>query len=339
MVEALGTTNTQRNRVGCTDRVQRLVNAFPLWVLIASVVALFHPAAFTWFRGPLIPWGLGIIMLGMGLTLRGDDFLNVLRAPKPIVGGVVLQFTLMPSLGFVLGRWFSLPPQLAAGLVLVACCPGGTASNVVTFLARGNVALSVSMTSLSTLLAIATTPWLTTWLVGNRVPVDPWGLFWSTIQVILLPVATGLLLRRGAPGVARRLLPWAPLVAVLLVTLIVASIIGSSRNEILEAGLRLLGAVAALHAAGFGLGYVLATLGGGAPNDVRTIAIEVGMQNSGLGVVLARQNFASPLVAIPCALSSLVHSLLGSALAGVWRHWPPADRGRPGRKNCEPDRM
>lgn len=339
MVEALGTTNPPRNRVGCTDRVQRLVNAFPLWVLVASAVALVHPAAFTWFRGPLIPWGLGIIMLGMGLTLRGEDFLNVLRAPRPILGGVILQFTIMPSLGFALARWFSLPPHLAAGLILVACCPGGTASNVVTFLARGNLALSVSMTSLSTLLAIGTTPWLTTFLVGNRVPVDPWGLLWSTIQVILLPIAAGLALRRGAPGVARSLLQWAPLVAVLLVTLIVASIIGSSRSEILDAGLRLLGAVAALHAAGFGLGYALATLGGGAPNDARTIAIEVGMQNSGLGVVLARQNFASPLVAIPCALSSLVHSLLGSALAGVWRRWPPAGHEPRGGTNSEPDRM
>lgn len=303
--------------------MQRLVNAFPLWVLTASAMALLHPPAFTWFRGHLITIGLGIIMLGMGLTLRAEDFTRVLRSPRTILGGVFLQYTVMPALGYGIARSFDLPPEFAAGLVLVACCPGGTASNVVTFLARGNVALSVSMTALSTILAIGLTPWLTTWLVGSRVPVDPWGLLWSTVQVVLLPLACGLGLRRSSPRWTARLLPAAPLTAVVLITLIVASIIGSGRNEILDAAGRLLLAVITLHACGFALGYALAVGWSGERNDARTIAIEVGMQNSGLGVVLARQNFASPLVAIPSALSSLVHSVLGSILAGVWRRRPP----------------
>lgn len=303
--------------------MQRLVNAFPLWVLTASAAALVYPEAFTWFRGHLITAALGIIMLGMGLTLRGEDFARVLQSPRAVLGGVALQFTVMPTLGYVIARGFELPPEFAAGVILVACCPGGTASNVVTFLARGNVALSVSMTALSTILAIGLTPWLTTLLVGSRVPVDPWGLLWSTLQVVLLPLACGVGLRRGSPRWTALLLPAAPLVAVVLITLIVASIIGSGRDEILSAGGRLLLAVMTLHAGGFALGYALAATWSEERKDARTIAIEVGMQNSGLGVVLARQNFASPLVAIPSALSSLTHSLLGSVLAGVWRRLPP----------------
>lgn len=297
------------------------------------------PPAFVWFQGPLITVGLGVIMLGMGLTLRAEDFLAVVRIPRPIVSGVLLQFTVMPTLSFVLARGWSLPPDLAAGLILVACCPGGTASNVVTFLARGNVALSVSMTALSTIVAIVATPWMTTMLVGSRVPVDPWGLLASTIQVVLVPIACGLALRRWAPRLTERVLPAAPATAVLLITLIVASIIGSGREEILEAGPRLFAAILCLHAGGFLFGYGLARLCGSAPIDARTISIEVGMQNSGLGVVLARQNFASPLVAIPAAISSLAHSLLGSVLAGVWRRQTPAPGPEPHNRSEHRDRM
>lgn len=295
-----------------------LVAAFPVWVLVASAIALAYPPSFTWFRGPLITIALGLIMLGMGLTLVPADFQRVARTPRDALLGVALQFGVMPLLGLGVGWLFALPRPFAVGLILVSCCPGGTASNVVAFLAKANVALSVTMTALSTLAAVLLTPILTTLLVGNRVPVDPLGLLWSTVQVVLLPVGLGLLLRHRFPRFVHHVLPIAPLAAVILITLIVASIIGAGQRSILDAGLPLIGAVILLHTLGFGLGFALSRRWVDAA-AARTIAIEVGMQNSGLGVVLARQNFADPLVAIPSAISSLVHSLLGSALAGLWR--------------------
>jgi BASS family bile acid:Na+ symporter len=185
-----------------------------------------------------------------------------------------------------------------------------------------DVALSVAMTAVSTTLAIVMTPVLTAWFAGSRIDVPVGGLLLSTVQVVALPLAGAALLKRWAPGVTRRLLPVAPLLAVAMITLIVASIIGGGRDAILAAGGRLLLAVASLHAGGFLLGYIGARLGGGDERSARTISIEVGMQNSGLGVVLARQNFADPLVAIPSAISSLFHSLIGSLLAAAWRRMP-----------------
>lgn len=299
--------------------IERLTRAFPLWVITAAVVALVEPRYLTWFSGPLLTWGLGLIMLGMGLTLQVADFTRVAQAPVTVATGLVLQYTVMPSLGWAMGYAFSLPTPFAVGLVLVACCPGGTASNVVTFLARGDVPLSVTMTAVSTLLAAMMTPVLTELLAGSRVEVSVVGLLVSTLQVVILPVIAGLALTRLAPRTTARLQTVAPLAAVITIALIVGSILGAGRDDVLAAGLRLMGAVASLHAGGFALGYVLARFARRTETAARTIAIEVGMQNSGLGVVLARQHFASPLVAIPCAISSLTHSVMGSVLAAWWR--------------------
>lgn len=301
-----------------------LTNAFPLWVLAGSIAALVHPPLFTWFSGPLIPIGLGVIMLGMGVTLELDDFRRVIQRPMLVLLGVILQYTVMPGLGWAVARVFDLPTPFAVGLILVACCPGGTASNVVSFLARADVPLSVTMTAVSTLLAVLMTPALTLLLAGNRIDVPARGLLVSTVQVVILPVLVGVLLKRYAPRLSAAVLPAAPLAAVVTITLIVASIIGAGRREILAAGPSLVAAVFALHAGGFLFGYGLSRLVGSDVIAARTISIEVGMQNSGLGVVLARQNFTNPLVAIPSAISSLFHSLIASALAGVWRR--TADR-------------
>jgi BASS family bile acid:Na+ symporter len=304
-----------------------LTAAFPLWVLAASLLALYRPALFTWFSGPLIPVGLAVIMLGMGLTLDVSDFRRVATRPRLVALGVVLQYTVMPLLGWSIARLLDLPPPLAAGLILVACCPGGTASNVITYLARADVPLSVTMTAASTLLAAVMTPALTALLASSRIDVPAAGLFVSTVQVVVLPIAGGLLLNRRAPALTRAILPAAPLAAVAMITLIVASIIGAGRREILEAGPSLVVAVFLLHTGGFAVGYLLARLLSSGELAARTISIEVGMQNSGLGVVLARQNFASPLVAIPSAISSLFHSLIASVLAGIWRR--SSSRRRP----------
>ncbi|CAI5493782.1 unnamed protein product, partial [Closterium sp. Naga37s-1] len=265
----------------------------------------------------------------MGLTISVDDFRRAVLMPRELLAGVLLQYTVMPCLGALIAR--CLPPHLSAfatGLVLVACCPGGTASNIVTFLARGNVALSVLMTTFSTLLAVVMTPLLTSLLAGRFVPVNGAALFMSTLQVVMLPVFTGCLLARLFPTVARHLALFSPVLAVLTVTLIVAGAISGSAATIRGAALPLLLCVLALHGLGFALGYLL-------PRAVlrldesssRTISIEVGMQNSVLGVVLAMQHFPDPRVAAPCAVSSVMHSLCGSLLAAAWRATPAKEGG------------
>ncbi|HNV85406.1 MAG TPA: bile acid:sodium symporter family protein [Candidatus Omnitrophota bacterium] len=296
-----------------------LTNAFPFWVFIASLISLYHPPAFTWFSGPMIPAGLGIIMLGMGLTLSVEDFKGILKYPGWVITGILLQYTIMPFLGWSLSYAFNLPAPLAVGLILVSCCPSGTASNVVNYLARSNVALSVTMTAFGTFMAVALTPVLTAWLAGSRIHVDAWGLFLSTVQVVIVPIVLGVLMNRFFPKVTQKLTVISPLVAVIFITLIVASIVGAGQEYILKSGARLILAVFTLHSLGFLLGYLAGRIF--LKNEIasRTISVEVGMQNSGLGVVLARQNFSSPLVAIPCAISSVFHSVLASLLASVWR--------------------
>ena len=296
--------------------------AFPGWVLLASLAALWRPGMFTWFSGSLITYGLGCIMLGMGLTLEVDDFRRVLRRPAPIGLGVALQYGVMPLLGWTVAWALDLPREFAVGLILVSCCPGGVASNVISYLALADVPLSVSMTAVSTGLSVLMTPALTAMLASSRIDVPAAGLLLSTVQVVILPIVLGLLLRRYADKLTRAVLPYGPFASVLLITLIVASIIGSSRTAILESGDLLIVAVFALHAGGFFFGYGLTRLVSPRVPTARTVSIEVGMQNSGLGVVLAGQHFTSPLVAVPSAISSLFHSLIGSVLAGIWRATP-----------------
>ena len=306
--------------------VTAIVRLFPLWVTVAGVAALVYPPAFTWFLDyGLVTPGLQIIMLGMGLTLEFSDFARVARTPAPIVWGVLLQYTVMPLVGWGTGYLFDLPAPFAVGLILVCCCPGGTASNVIAYLAKADVALSVSMTAFSTMLAAACTPLLTTWLAGSRVDVDAWGLLVSTAEVVLLPVVIGLVLHRYLPKVTEKILPFAPAAAVVMIVLIVAAILGVQKEAVLESGLRLLAAVVTAHAAGFFLGYVLGGLTGGFGNVARTISIEVGMQNSGLGAVLAQAHFANSLTAIPSALSAMTHCIIGSAVAAWWSRRPPKE--------------
>ncbi len=296
---------------------------FPAWVLAAALLALWQPSLFTWFSGPWIVWGLALVMLGMGLTLNVADFAAVLRLPGAVAVGFAAQYTIMPLLGWSVGKMLALPAPFAVGLILVACCPGGTASNVVTYLARGNVALSVLMTMCSTLAAVVMTPLLTGWLAGAYVPVDAWGIFLTTAQVVLAPVLVGLLLHHRAPRLTGFVLPAGPIMSVLVISLIVGSIIGQNATAIFAHGGQLLIAVTLLHGGGFFLGYVLGRLSGFDLGVTRTLSIEVGMQNSGLGAVLAKTRFAAePLTAVPSALSSICHSLLGSLLAAWWRRRP-----------------
>ena len=297
--------------------IEPFTRSFPFLVTACALIALSHPPSFTWFSGLWITYGLGGIMLGMGLTLQWRDFNQVFKAPKWVLCGILLQFTIMPFLGWVLGILFQLPPFFAVGLILVASCPGGTASNVIAYLAKANVALSVTMTSVSTLAAIIMTPLLTSYLSGSYLEVDALGLFYSTLKVVLFPVALGVILNRFLPKVTQKIIPFAPPIAVILITLIVASIIGQGKEIILNSGIQLLGAILILHLLGFLLGYIVSKTIFKNEAVSRTIAIEVGMQNSGLGAVLARENFINPATAVPSAISSLVHSIYGSIFASI----------------------
>lgn len=303
-------------------------NAFPFWVVLGALLALWHPPWFVWFRPFIVP-GLAVIMLGMGLTLQVSDFRRALRMPRTLAVGFAAQFTAMPFLGWCIAHTLQLERDLAVGLILVACCPGGTASNVVTYLARAHVALSVLLTMASTFGAILMTPLLTQALAGTLVPVPALKLFLDTVQVVLLPVLAGIALHHRFPRWTRAILPLAPVVSVLTIAMICAAIIGLNADLLRRGGGRLLLAVGLLHAGGFTLGYVIGRLAGYDALVRRTLSIEVGMQNSGLGVVLA-DNFRNPvtgiaLAAVPCAVSATVHSVFGSLLAGVWRlRTPPA---------------
>ena len=299
--------------------LQKFTAAFPWIVTLFSFGALIHPPFFIWFSGSLITLGLGGIMLGMGLTLQASDFKQIVKHPKWVLVGIGLQFIVMPSLGWGLGKAFNLPPFFAVGLILVACCPGGTASNVIAYLAKTNVALSVCMTTLSTLAAIIMTPFLTSQLSGNYVNVNAMGLFYSTLKVVLFPILLGVILNRYFPKRTAKVLPFAPPVAVLLIILIVASIIGQGKEIILNSGISLILALMSLHVIGFALGFFISLWLFKNWGVAKTISIEVGMQNSGLGVVLARENFTNPMVAIPAAVSSLIHSLLGSLFVSLFK--------------------
>ncbi len=305
-----------------------ITNLFPVWVLLCCAGALIEPAAFTWVNRTLIIWGLGVIMLGMGITLSIDDFKRVLIIPRSVATGMAAQFLLMPLCAWTLAHILDLPVPFKVGLILVACCPGGTASNVVTYLARANVALSVLMTMCSTAAAVVLTPLLTGWLAGEYVPVDGWALFMSMIKIVLLPLVMGISLHHLFPRAVRYVLPVGPLVAVIVIALICASIIGSNAGAVKESGLVLLSAVAMLHLSAFTSGYLFAWLFGYGEIIRRTISIEVGMQNSGLATVLAKNHFSDPLTAIPCAISAVTHSVIGSIAAVFWRTRQPGKSGR-----------
>jgi BASS family bile acid:Na+ symporter len=316
--------------------IHRLTNLFALWTILGTAWAWFVPEHFLWvvdgrFRPlgqPLVSVMLGLIMLGMGLTLSFDDFKRITKIPKCVGAGVALQFTVMPLAGISLAMLFGLETGLAVGLILVACCPGGTASNVVAYLANANLALSVTMTMASTLIAVLATPLLTGLLAGKYVEIDQWGLFVNMVSIVLLPVIAGVLLNRYLPKATEKIAVISPLASVIVVVLIVGGIIANSKALIEQHFGVLMLAVLLLHVFGFGLGYLITKALGFGVEEQRTISIEVGMQNSGLGSSLASTptfvaQFANPMQAalapVPSAISAVYHVVIGSFLAAIWR--------------------
>lgn len=316
--------------------LRTITNNFALLTVVGVALAWVYPPAFTWMTDgsiqvagqPLLSVALGLVMLAMGLTLTFEDYRSLAKLPKALLAGVALQFAVMPLAGFGIAQIMGLEQGLAVGLILVACCPGGTASNIVTYLARGNVALSVAMTMASTLAAVALTPLLTGALAGAYVAIDRWNLLVNMVAVVLVPVVLGTLLNRLFPRAAGAVSGFLPLVAIVLVILIVGGIVGGAKAQIAEHAGVLLAATFLLHALGFGLGLLIARLLGLGTIEARTISIEVGMQNSGLGSGLAKTpafaaQFAdiaqAALAPVPAAISAVWHVLIGSFLAAWWR--------------------
>ncbi len=258
-------------------------------------------------------------MLGMGITLKFSDFNILFKNPKWTIVGVLTQFSVMPFLGWSISRIFGLPDFFAVGLVLVSCCPGGTASNVIAYLSNLNVAFSVSMTFISTALGVILTPLLISNISGELINVDLKGLIFSAIKVVLLPVFLGLVISKYFPSLTKRMIIYSPSVSVVLIVLIVASIIGEGKEIILQSGINLIISVMILHLLGFILGYIISFTFLRDKKLSKTICIEIGMQNSGLGVVLAKENYVNTSTAIPSAISSLVHSIYGSIFVSIFK--------------------
>ncbi|KAG7590597.1 Bile acid:sodium symporter/arsenical resistance protein Acr3 [Arabidopsis suecica] len=297
--------------------------AFPIWVSLGCLLGLMRPSTFNWVTPNWTIAGLTITMLGMGMTLTFDDLRGAFSMPKELFAGFVLQYSIMPLSAFFVSKLLNLPPHYAAGLILVGCCPGGTASNIVTYIARGNVALSVLMTAASTVSAVIMTPLLTAKLAKQYITVDALGLLMSTLQVVLLPVLAGAFLNQYFQKLVKFVSPVMPPIAVGTVAILCGYAIGQNASAILMSGKQVVLASCLLHISGFLFGYLFSRLLGIDVASSRTISIEVGMQNSVLGVVLATQHFGNPLTAVPCAVSSVCHSILGSALAGIWRRSAP----------------
>ncbi|WP_430481542.1 bile acid:sodium symporter family protein [Rossellomorea marisflavi] len=293
---------------------------FALWVILVAVVAYFIPAPFLPLGG-YITILLGVVMFGMGLTLKPVDFQLVVKKPLPVIVGILAQFLIMPLGALLIAYLLGLSDQLAAGLVLLGSVPGGTASNVMVYLARGNLALSVAMTSLSTLLAPLATPLILLGLAGQWMPVDPLAMFLSIFQVIIVPITLGIIVQKLLPGIVEKSLEIIPLISVLAIMTIVTAVVSANAPSIRTSGAIIFVAVMLHNLLGLTLGYVAAIIMKLKEGDRRAISIEVGMQNSGLGVALATAHFG-PLAALPSVIGAVWHNISGPILATYWSKKP-----------------
>ncbi|GAA1282372.1 bile acid:sodium symporter family protein [Brachybacterium alimentarium] len=305
------------------DRSARIaVSVFPALILLAAAFGFFVPDVGQ-MLAPHTSLYLGVIMFAMGLTLTLPDFGLVARRPLPVLIGVVAQYVIMPLVGLGVSLLLQLPPELAVGVILVGCAPGGTSSNVITYLAKADTALSVTMTSISTLLAPLLTPLLTLWLAGSYLPVDAGSMAMSIVKMVLIPVIGGLVVRLVLGKLVDTVLPALPWVSVAGISLVVIAVVSGSTEAIVSAGAIVLLAVVLHNALGYLIGYWAARLLRQGERAARTTSIEVGMQNSGLAATLAASAF-SPAAALPAAIFSIWHNLSGAMLAMYYRR--SADR-------------
>lgn len=288
-------------------------------IVVAALALIFPDPTKAVFKTSYINTLLGIIMFGMGLTLRFEDFVVVFTKPKSVIFGILAQFIIMPTLAWLLVKIFQLPPELAIGVILVGTCPGGTSSNVITYLSKGDVALSVGMTACTTLLAPIVTPLLTLVFAGQGIEVNPVGMFLSIIQVVIVPIAVGILVNKFFSKFAHNLAVVLPVVSILGISAIVAAVVSANAQKIMNVGVLIM-VVVILHnmlgyLAGFAVGKALKL----SPAQAKAISIEVGMQNSGLATSLATTHFAAyPLAAVPGAVFSVWHNVSGAIMANIY---------------------
>jgi BASS family bile acid:Na+ symporter len=307
-----------------------ITRLFPLWALLLSLLAYTTPATFI----PIGPWVsalLMLIMFGMGVHLKLDDFKRVLSRPAPVAAGIFLHYLLMPLAAWLLAMLFRMPPDLAAGMVLVGSVASGTASNVMIYLAKGDVALSVTISAISTLVGVFATPLLTRLYVNADIQVDVMGMLLSILQIVVIPIALGLVVHHLLPSLVKRLEPVLPAFSMLCILAIISAVVAGSAGNIATVGPVVILAVMLHNAIGLLGGFWGGRLFGFDESTCRTLAIEVGMQNSGLAAALGKIYF-SPLAALPGALFSVWHNLSGSLLAGYWSGRPVREAGQRKRR-------
>ena len=296
--------------------IKFITNLFPLWVILFAVIAYLVPAPLKPYGG-IIPWLLGVVMLGMGLTMSLNDFKLVLKRPEDVLAGVLLRFAIMPGVAFCVSKALGLSPSLAAGLILVGCCPSGTASNVMTFIAKGDTALSVMVSSINTMLAPIVTPFIFMFLAGDLLPVEAGGMIYDILKIVLAPIAVGVAINMVAGGAIQKAVKIVPLVSVLAIIAIITIVVALSATKLATVGLIAFVAVVLHNAFGLGLGYGASRGLGMNHKKSKAMCFEIGMENSGLAVALAIAHL-DPVAAIPGAIFSVWHNFSGSLLAEHW---------------------
>ena len=306
---------------------------FALWVIIFACIAYNAPSYFT-FLAPYISILLGIVMFGMGLTLRAKDFSEVFTRPLEVIIGILGQFIIMPLTAWGLCKVLGLSDEIAVGVILVGCCPGGTASNVMTYLGKGDVPLSVTVSSCTTVLAPIVTPALIYLFANQWVEVDPYGMFMSIVNIVILPIVAGVIINSFFGKFVRNVVVALPLISVFAIVAIVIAVVAVSQQKIAETGLIIFAVVVLHNGLGLALGYLLAKVCGMSIAKRKAISMEVGMQNSGLGVALAMAHF-SPLAAVPSAIFSVWHNISGPILATIYANIKnsPEDDAKMNRKD------
>lgn len=289
------------------------------FVILIAAIALFYPTTLNWIKTSYVNTLLGIVMFGVGLTLKLEDFKIVFSRPKDVIIGCLAQFTIMPLVAFGLTKIFNLPVELAVGVILVGTCPGGTSSNVMTYLSKGDVALSVGMTGVSTILAPLLTPFLTYVLAGQSVDVNILNMFLSIIKVVILPIALGFVMNKLFSQFTNRIVKVLPLVSVTAIVAIVAAVVSANSSKILASSILIIAVVILHNICGYILGFTIGKLLKLDLTKCKAISIEVGMQNSGLATSLAATHFASyPLATIPGAVFSVWHNISGAIIANIY---------------------
>ena len=302
-------------------RISEILGKYMAWiVLLIAVLALLLPKTCMWIQTGWVNYLLMIVMFGMGTTMNLSDFSIVFKRPRDIVIGCLSQFTVMPLLAFLLGKLFGLDNELLVGVILVGTCPGGTASNVITYLSKGDTALSVGMTSVNTLLAPFLTPLLTYLFLRTTVSVNTTAMFVSIIQVVIVPIALGLLINKLFGRITRRVKDALPAVSVTAIGLIVASVVSHNSEKILSTGLIVFAIVILHNLLGYLCGYLIGVIFRMDMPRKKAVSIEIGMQNSGLATSLAASSFPDMSMAtVPGAIFSVWHNISGAVLAGIYR--------------------